>query len=62
MTPAAPSQPLPCEGMVEQTDGMIARYREDSGAVIDMLTRHRAKLATCRTHCWVRAQATGEAT
>lgn len=53
-----PTQRLPCDGMVEETDAMIARVDGDTGAVLDMLRRHRAALASCREHCWIRNQPT----
>lgn len=46
--------PLPCDGMLEETDIAIATYEGVTENVLSMLRRHRESLKSCRTHCWLR--------
>jgi hypothetical protein len=50
--PTAP--PLPCDGMLDETDVMIATVEGAASEALAMLRRHRAALVTCRSHCWLR--------
>lgn len=55
-----PSTPLTCDGMLEETDVMIARVESAASAALEMLRRHRDALASCRSRCWLRAQEPGQ--
>jgi len=57
VSPGDAAQPLPCDGMLDETDAMIATIEGNTEAVLAMLRRHRAALASCRSHCWLRSQA-----
>jgi hypothetical protein len=61
MTPGDPTQTLPCDGMLDETDAMIATVEGAAAEALAMLRRHRAALASCRSHCWLRSAAGEEA-
>jgi len=54
MTPGDPTEARPCDGMLDETDALIARVEGVASDAVAMLRRHRAALASCRTHCWLR--------
>lgn len=56
MAPADPTDRLPCDGMLEEVDVAMATEDANHEALVAMLRRHRAALASCRSHCWLRAQ------
>lgn len=56
MTPGD-APPLPCDGMLDETDAMIARVEGVTSEALAMLRRHREALASCRSHCWLRSNA-----
>lgn len=47
-----PSTPLPCDGMLDETDAMIARVTSATAEALAMLHRHRDALASCRKNRW----------
>lgn len=57
MSPSDPKEKLPCDGMLDETDAMIAMVEGAAEAALAMLRRHRAALASCRAHCWLRSEA-----
>ena len=56
-----PTEPLPCDGMLEETEVLIARVESAAEVALSMLRRHRDALASCRSRCWLRgAQEVGK--
>jgi hypothetical protein len=51
------TQRLACDGMLDEADAMIARIEAATEVTLGMLRRHRAALASCRQHCWLRSPA-----
>lgn len=60
MSPSDPTEKLPCDGLLDETDIMIATIEGAAEAALSMLKRHRAALASCRSHCWLRSNGGSE--
>ena len=54
MSPGDPAEPLPCEGMIEEANALRARLSQDFRDVVELIDRHTAALASCRSRCWIR--------
>ena len=64
MAPGDPTDPLPCDGMLEEARAMLGKLAGAGEVVTEayaMVGRHVEALAICRSRCHIRNMSTGEA-